>query len=451
MARSRGLGDVYKRQRKTRKRDPLAKTRASCDSIKMLMSNIGIKPGVGFHQLALQISIAATTAGMSEDEMLADCAILIDSHESDGVRYNTPAKRREELLRMHRYVSDNPMYDFSVGAIKALLTHKAPDLDGIPASVDDIKELIQEASDAVPKEAADKTPDEYHDLVGGVELSKFGVYVPDETGGKRRICAVSFQDIHLLMSTDNGQMIAYEAQVLVNGRSTGRITLEMEVFQSLQMFNRFCQRFGHQMQGTESHLRGLFMRFIELAKKKGRLLYIAKREGLDIFNIPNHEDPDLREPFLVWADGRGVTLDPRVEGKDLNISFQGFPDPRGLFKTDLADAPKLIDWVVEPGNKDALRVTLQNMFTCQKADVISKLVGWYTACFYRVLFHRAYGKFPLLHVNGAAGAGKTEMNKTMAHLFFYNQEPKTLTPQSTPFAIAQHMSASVSILSLIHI
>jgi hypothetical protein len=431
--------------RKTRKRDPLAKTRAACDSVKMMMSNIGIKHGVGFHQLALQISIAATTAGMTEDQMLADCAILIDSHESDGVRYNTPAKRREELLRMYRYVSDNPMYDFSVGAIKALLTHKAPDLDGIPASADDIKELIEEAADAVPKESADKTPDEYNDVAGGVELSKFGVYVPEETGGKRRICAVSFQDIHLLMSTENGQMIAYEAQVLVNGRSTGRVTLEMEVFQSLQMFNRFCQRFGHQMQGTESHLRGLFMRFIELAKKKGRLLYIAKREGLDIFNIPNHEDPELREPFLVWADGKGVTLDPRVEGKDLSISFQGFPDPRGLFKTDLADAPKLTDWLAEPGNKEALRTTLQNMFTCQKADVISKLVGWYTSCFYRVIFHKAYGKFPLLHVNGAAGAGKTEMNKTMAHLFFYNQEPKTLTPQSTPFAIAQHMSASVSV------
>lgn len=392
--------------RKSRKRDPLAKDRAACTSIKMMMSNIGVKDGVGFHPLALQISIAATTAGQTEEEMLADCAILIDSHQGDGIRYNTPGKRREELIRMYRYMQDNGMYDFSIGAIKALLTHKAPDLDGIPANEDDIKELVEEAADIAPKDATDKTPDEYHDVAGGVELSKFGVYVPEETGGKRRICAVSFQDIHLLMSADNGQMVAYEAQVLVNGRSTGRITMEMEVFQSIQMFNRFCQRFGHQMQGTESHLRGLFMRFIELAKKKGRLLYIAKREGLDIFNIPNHEDPELREPFLVWADGRGVQLDPRVQGKDLNISFQGFPDPRGLFRTDLADAPKLIEWIDEPGNKDALRETLQNMFTCQKPDVISKLVGWYTACFYRMPFHRAYGKFPLLHVNGAAGAGK---------------------------------------------
>jgi hypothetical protein len=92
-----------------------------------------------------------------------------------------------------------------------------------------------------------------------------------------------------------------------------------------------------------------------------------------------------------------------------------------------------------------LRRTLMDMMTCQKADVMSKLIGWYTACFYRAYFHRAYGKFPLLHVNGAAGAGKTEMNKTMAHLFFYNQEPKALTPQSSPFAIMQHMASSISV------
>jgi hypothetical protein len=200
------------------------------------------------------------------------------------------------------------------------------------------------------------------------------------------------------------------------------------------------------MQGAESHLRGMFMRFIELAKKKGRILYITKREGLDLVNIPHHEDKDLREPFMVWADGRGVILDPRVrDKKGLDVSFQGFPDPRGLFKTDIADAPKLQELVSNPDQKELLRDTLQNMLTCQKPDVISKLIGWYTACFYRMPFHRAYGKFPLLHVNGAAGSGKTEMNKAMGGLFFYNQEPKMLTPGSTVFAISQHMSGSASI------
>lgn len=436
------------KERGKKKKDPKAREKATSQSIEFMMNGMGLKSSIGFHQIALQLGIIANTAGWSEDELVDKCENLIQTHESDGHRYNTPQKRRDELRRMHRYCADNPLYDFSIGAVKVLLNHAAPDLDGMHVETEDLKKEIEErtAEEAAGTPDGDKTPDEYADIAGGVTLSKFGVYIPDESGGgKRRICGVSFEDIHLLVSTETGQMVAYEAMVLVNGKQSGRVTIEMETFQSVLMFNRFCQRWGHQMQGAESHLRGLFMRFIELAKKKGRTLYIAKREGLDVFNIPNHEKPELREPFIVWADSRGVILEPRVRDKGLDISFQGYPDPRGLFKTDIGDAPKLGAWLETEANKAALRETVRNMMTCQKPDVMSKFIGWFTACFYRPLFHKAYGKFPLLHVNGPAGAGKTEMTKAMAHLFFFNQEPKALTPQSTAFAIMQHMSASSSI------
>jgi hypothetical protein len=449
-ARAQQKVEGVMKERKSRKVDPMAKEKAKSVSIQMMMAGLGIKEGVGFHQLALQIGIIANTAGMTEDELLQACAGLVENHQGDGDRYNTPWKRKEEILRMFRYCTDNPMYEFRIGAVKVLLSHASPDLDGLLVTEEDIKEEIEtvaaQQQTVNPDGTIDITPDEFADVAGGVTLSKFGVYVASEDGNKRRVCALSFRDIHLLLSMDTGQIAAYEAEVLVNGRGAGRITIEMDTFQSLQSYNRFCQRFGHQMQGSETHLRGMFMRFIELAKKKGRAMYIAKREGLDLVNIPNHEDPDLREPFMVWADGRGVILDPRVANKkELDVSFQGFPDPRGLFKTDIGDAPKLQDLITDPAQKQALQEMLRNMMTCQKPDVISKLIGWYTACFYRMIFHRAYSKFPLLHVNGAAGAGKTEMNKTMAAMFFYNQEPKMLTPGSTVFAISQHMSGSTSI------
>lgn len=431
------------------KADPVAKEKAGCDSIKFMMAGVGVKTGVGFHELALQLAIIANTAGLSEEQLLQECDLLIANHAGDGNRYNSPSKRRAELLRMHRYCADNPMYEFKVGAIKVLLTHPAPDLDGIPVNKADIEEVIKEAAELAQPEDGEKTPDEFADVAGGVTLSKFGVYASQEDGNKRRICAVSFQDVHLLMSMDSGQLAAYEATILVNGRPAGRQTLEMDTFLSLQMFNRFAARHGHAMQGTEAHVRGVFMRFVELAKKKGKVLYIAKREGLDVLNIPNHENPAFREPFMAWADGRGVILDPRVREHSLEISFQGFPDPRGLFKTDLADAPKLVDWIKEPGNKEQLSEMLRNMLTCQRPDVMSKMLGWYTACFYRMLFHKAYSKFPLLHVHGSAGSGKSEMNATMAHLFYYQQEPKILTPASTVFAIQQHMAGSVSVPLLI--
>jgi hypothetical protein len=114
---------------------------------------------------------------------------------------------------MYRYTADNPMYDFSIGAIKVLLSHPAPDLDGIPVEAEVLKQEIEELQQAQvesePGSPVDVTPDEYADIAAGVTLSKYGVYVPTDEGGKRRISAVSFEDIHLFLSADTGQIIAY--------------------------------------------------------------------------------------------------------------------------------------------------------------------------------------------------------------------------------------------------
>lgn len=428
------------------KRQPNDKLKAKSISIEMMMDGRGIKEGTGFHELALQIAIAATTSGMTEADMLKACEGLIESHVGDGGRYGSQERRRLELSRMFAYCDDNPCYGFSVGAVKSLLSHAAPDLDGLVVSEADITEGIVEAKehdDAVA--AGEVTPDEFADTSGGVTLSKFGVYIDTEFG-KKRICAISFKEIHLLVSTETGQLSAYEAQVLVNGRETGRQTMELDTFSSVQMFNRFAARLGHALQGVETHIRGLMMRFVELAKKKGRMRYIAKREGLDLVNIPNHENPELRKPFMVWADTRGVILDPRLEAGVVDMSYQGFPEPHGLFRSDLADAPALKSWLEEdPNNLVELKQTLEDLFTCQRPEVIGKLLGWYTASIYRMLFHKAYGQFPVLHVNGSAGAGKTSTTKSLMALFFYNQEAPVLTPGSTLFSVQQHMSASASI------
>lgn len=430
-------------QRAKRKRDPQVKQKATLPTVKLMMRGQGLKPGVGFHSIALQVTIAAVAAGMKPEDMIEECKELCENHVSDGDRYNTPEKRRNELLRLYDYMLDNPSYEFSVGAIKSILIHEAPDLDNLPVSE---KEVAEGISEAVAQRASDeaKAPDEYDDVTGGVTLSKFGVYI-DTENGKKRVCAVSFRDVHLLHSMETGMLTAYEAEILVNGKSVGRQTMEMDVFASLQIFNRFCARLGHAMQGAEQHVRGLMMRFVEEGKKRGKLLYITKREGLDVVNIPNHPDEKLREPFMVYSSAHGVYLEPRVKDSGLDVCFQGFPDPRGIFKTDLTDAPPLAEWVEKPENQQALRDCLGGLMQMQKSDVVAKMIGWYTACFYRMLFHRAYSKFPLLHVNGPAGSGKSEMNMTMASFFYYNQEPKTTSPASSLFAILQHMAASASV------
>lgn len=431
------VADKIKKRAKI-KPDPRAREKAQSASIGLMMMGEGIKDTAGFNEVAMQLGIAANTAGLKLEDFLTQCEGLIESANLEWNRYKTPAKRKEQLAAMYHYTQDNPCYEFSIGAIKTLLFHAAPDLDGIDTTPEEIKEGIVEAK------LESKELDEYADVAGGVALSKFGTYVDTEFG-KKRVCAVSFADTVLLKSTDNGYIAGYETEVLVNGRSVGRQTLEMDLFSSIQIYNRFCSRLGHAFQGNEPQLRGLMMRFVEQAKRKGKVQYIAKREGLDVVNIPNHENEEARKPFMIWADARGVLLEPRMQGLGLELSFQGFPDPRGLFKTDLGESPVLGAWMKEEGSKEAIKATLKNLMTCQRPEMLGKMIGWHVSCFWRQLFQRTYGKFPLLHAVGAAGSGKTEMMIAMQSLFFLNQEPKPLTPGSTIFGLQQHCSASASI------
>lgn len=431
-------------KRKKLNTDPSILRKQDLPSLEALLEGRGVKPDAGFHQIALQLAIVADAMGWTETQ-LADKAVgLCTAHSSDSHRYNTEEKRRSELIRMHRYIEGNPCYDFSVGGLKSLLNHDAPDLDGIPVDKADVEESIKKADESPAAATSDEPLDEYADVAGSVTLSKYGLYANTEEG-KKRISAVSMQDVHIMKSPHTGQVVCYEVDLLINGKSQGRQTIENDVFGGLQAFNKFASRYSHALQGSDQHVRGMMMRVAEQGRKHGKELYVLNREGLDTVNIVNHEDPEMREPFMVWADGKGVVLEPRIAAKGYEFSFQGYPDPRGSYRTDISDAPKLVDWLEEPGNKDMLRSMLQNFLTCQQPNVIAKMFGWYVACFYRMLFHKVYTKFPLLHINGAAGAGKTEMNRTLMSFFFYQQEPKVLTPGSTLFALQTHLAGSASI------
>jgi hypothetical protein len=433
--------DLLKRRAKF-KPDPHVREKAGCASIQYMMAGLGIKAGVGFQQIATQLAIAAVSAEMSEERFIVECSGLIENHQGDGSRYGSPQKRADELRRMHRYMNGNPCYEFSVGAIKTLLNHPAPDLDGITTTKEDVKAEIELA--ATQLDDPELQQDEYADVAKGVTLSRYGIYVDGEFG-KKRICAVSFDAAAILMSKDSDQIIGYDAVVLVNGKSVGSITLESDMFSGLVPFNRFVSKYGHAFQGTDAQVRTVMMRFVEQAKRKGNISYVVDREGLDMITIPQHEDVRLREPFMIWADGHGVRLEPEIEATGLKIKFAGYPDPRGMFKTDISNAPALGSWLEEPGNKQLLADTLGHLFACQKPEVLGKALGWYVACFWKQLFQKHYGKFPLLHINGPAGLGKTEMQLGMASMFYWRGEPRPLSPGSTNFALLQHLIGASSI------
>ena len=452
----KALQDVTDKIKAAKKRKSLSPEvfKRPMPSIDLLMQGKGVRPGAGFNQLAMQLAIYAREAGMDEDTLVSRCAGLIESHQSDGRRYNTPALRDEELRRMCRVIGDDPCYEFAAAPLRSLLSHTAPDLDGIAVDAEEVAADVA-AADAPAWEEGEEGGgepaeliDEYADVASGVKMTKYGVYASTDEG-ERRISAVGFDNVRVLRSMDSGRISCVDAEVLVNGRRQGRQVLELETFHSATNLNKWMARYGHAFQGTEAHAKATFMRTVEKGKKVGDE-FVHEREGLAMVNIPHHSDERLRTPFLIWADGKGVVMEPRAAETGLKITFQGHPDPRGVYRCDLTDAPGLKAWLdEEPGNKETLRQTFAALFRCQRPDMVGPTLGWLMACFYKSIFQKAYNQFPLLHIAGAAGSGKSQMTTAMARLFYFNQEPRVVTPTSTVFALTQGASASDSIPMII--
>jgi hypothetical protein len=418
----------------SRKKTKPVKLPAELPSFDAMLRGEGIREGAGFHPIALQVAIIAHAKGMTEEQFLEAAKGLCENHASDGSRYNTPQKRRQELARMFDYTSDNPCYEYSAPAVKALLSHAAQDLSGLEVSASEVAEGIAEGR-----------PEDGEFEHGGVTMTQQGVFAMSEFGPKK-ITAMAFNNVVELKSAATGDVSCIEADILVAGRSQGRHTLELDAFKSVNGINNLAMRQGQAFTGSDTQARGLYLRVIEKARRAKTVMYVVSREGLDILKLTHHEDPDLREPFMIWADGKSVITEPRIAAKDISFRFIGYPEPRGQFRTDLADAPNLVEWLdADAANKEALRVFLRNLLTCQRPMIIGRLLGWTVACHYRMLFHKAYSKFPILHIAGSAGMGKTEMVKLFSRLHYYKEEPKMLTPTTTVFAVGQNIAGSSSI------
>lgn len=128
------------------------------------MAGEGTADGVGFHQLAMQIAITASSLGKKEEEVLSLCEGLMQNHVSDGTRYNTPAKRRAELQRMLHYCEGNVCYTYSRDAVRKLVPtgQASADLDGLP-----------ESAGAITVQGSNGNDD---GMLSGVFITEAGIY-----------------------------------------------------------------------------------------------------------------------------------------------------------------------------------------------------------------------------------------------------------------------------------
>lgn len=409
---------ILSQKRKKLKPPNVAELKQHEPTVKRVM-NGETNGSVGFNNIALQVALYARESRMSPDDLVQACQGLIQNHQSDGIRYNSPRKREAEIRRMFFYIEDNAAYDYAIEPIKAMLSR--------PVSPD--SEDYEGAEDSEVSS-------------GGVYLSNGCYYAASAgEGADKLILAASFTDSEPLLDPKTQLISCLRVALTIPGKPPIRLGIERGDFTNSAALHRAISSVGVSFLGTDTHARSIY----ELMLRKMGNKYVIEAEGISYINIPKSEHELAREPFLVWADSNGVRLPKAIADLGIEFEFQGFPTAEGALRTDLTNAPPLASWVMEEGNKARLRDALVNLFGCHQPEPLSKIVGWMIACYWRQLFHAGYNQFPLLHVNGAAGAGKSHIVGSLLSLFYYKQTPMEMTPGSTHFAFAQTVCGSASI------
>ena len=415
------------------------------DSVKLLLTGEGVRAGVGWNQVALQLAAFGLALGKTEDQTVEEARGLIDSHAGDSDRYGTPKKREAELRNQYRYQDGNPGYEFSLGGVKSLFakgTYTA-DLDWAGAVAPDLGEEPAEGEE--PAGGSPDAEDETHDAdvdqqskqdgeSGAlVEFGPNGIFAITEDGTKR-ICPIGISKPCSLV-TKEGKHVGFEFTAFLHGKEIGPAYVTLSNLRTKASFNDWVNGFATWQNATDllvSHLLEAFRRRTDTKAKK---MIVTSREGVDLVIYPGAKTVNDIDIIFACAE---QCLSP----KERRYRFRGMHDEMGAFRTDILSAPRLTD-------TPETREFFDKLWRINTPVNIGKIAGWFSAAFLTQLVRFHWKAFPLLQVWGQAGAGKTQTVELFSHMHYHLKMPKKISAAGNtffPMVAAVTQSASLPVI-----
>jgi hypothetical protein len=381
-----------------------------------------------FNKIALQLAIYAREVRWSEDQLVQAAAGLINNHESDSARYGSPGRRVAEIRRMCQYVDDNGGYIYSSNVLRAFC-------GGGPAAIEAPGQQ-EEAPEGTPEAEAEPVPEsnvlsnEYQ----AVRVSVDGIFADDGESSKR-LSHASLGRVSIAHVV-NGEIEGFRADIYIDGQLKFKsVDLHSDTFSGSAALHKELARYGTGFMGNDLQARAVLA---ALQTSDVPAVTSLQHAGLDLVVMPNSQHEVLTKGVLVWASPNG-TVAPAWATPIVSFSFKRQDAHQEL--PDVMLNPHPSEFFSNPDNVDMLEMVWDNLWKSNNPNVIATLYGWTTACFYKSLIQAATDQFPLLHIAGPAGSGKTANAKLAFQMHSHGgiELPET-TPQSTAFALSQLLS-----------
>lgn len=408
-------------------------------TVKAILNGEKLREDAGWNQIAMQLAIVANALGKSHDEIVEQARPLLESHSGDSGRYGTPELRERELRAQLAYTHDNPLYSYSVGALRRLLAdgEAAPDLAGI----------TDEAAAKDYEESQALTEGEEEDFTGGLIMGKGGIRQKTAEGEIKTLSRVGFDKVTRITAVEGMVPAGFDVDVYYRGARVTRTLLSLDSLSSRAKLNGFCAATtGGTFQGADSSASYVQEMLMLMANKRrdeegGGEEFLVRREGIDLIQFPANIDvPEVaRSPFPVLGTISGCVVPDRVKEAGLQFRFMGNPNPLGFYKTDLMLAPEL-------ANNQRTVGVLTDLMAINKERTLAPMLGWLCAAHARMFYHQHRKQFPLLAISGQAGSGKTTTTRLLLQLHYYKREPYALQAiGSSVYGLTSAVQASASI------
>lgn len=382
------------------------------------------RPDMGFNQIAVQVALYARESGWDEAKFLSACEGLVNSHKSDGNRYNTVGKRERALLETFHYVEDNPSYEYSLGGLKSIATEQA-----IEENSTTVEGADANISERVGRYFTSKGED-------SLPISNF-TFVLEGKGAPESL--VDFETGELL-----GIRVCFTPESSATTKRS--FVLHPNQFTSSSGFQNAISTRGGVFTGSDAQARGVLQMIQQ--RLAGTAKFGLGSEGLAFVSVPSAdgEYSDLTQENLMWVDTYDIKHAKESSEVVKNaFVFRGYPDESGDIKTDIMRAPLLKEIFKDDEGKQRCLKGMKHLINSHPPEVIGPVIGWFVACVWKQFFIRFHGKFPLLHVYGAAGSGKTELITSMCRFHYYRSDIAEMSPSSSGFGLVRLLGASTSI------
>lgn len=395
------------------------------EGLRTLMRGERIRPDSGFNDVALQLAIAGSAMGLSEQEFMTACEGFVANHSGDGSRYNTPRKRAEALRDRFNYVAESPVYVFTMQGLRSICEAGYVPADLFGGEAAGLYDSIDPDTFADDEDTrAGLSPEMRAELQMADASARQGIFMTDGIYQKgehvRNLSRISFGSPQALVDLETGKALGFEANIrtrLPNGKmkSFGRHPLPASAFNSRSSLDALCVSFQANYMGTD--IGATIVRSIiqDMATLGDRMQYVITREGLEVLQSPALVAPG-EKPVLAWSTASEV-----VTAGDV---VEGSTAPRGsnlTFRPRLTSNSKLRinahEFPVPDAKDQAFADWFQQVLRINQPAVVGTMFGWFVSCFHRQLHHYVHNEFPLAHVYGAAGSGKSTMPSLFIRLF----------------------------------